>query len=702
MKVVVATASVNQTPLAWSANLERIQEAGRGLGRRSCDVLLLPELAISGYGCEDMFASPAVLERAWESTLKLAAFFGTQLPSTAVVVGLPVGVGGQVFNCAAVLYGGQIVGVVPKSRLAGDGVHYEPRWFAAFDESTCATKSIETSTSSLPFGRLVFTLRGFSFAIEICEDAWVADRPALHYAAHGCDLILNPSASHFAFGKHCLRRRIVQESSRSFGIAYVLVNLLGNEAGRMIYDGDSIAASAGEIMAAKRPFSFADHALQTVELDLGRDRVLRARTFSMQSYRSSSRAKLVRQVDLGDPAPVMGFGAPAAVSSEKAGGQNEVPTGLPLDRPGAELPRETEFLRAVALGLFDYWRKARVSGLVVSLSGGADSSACAVLAQRCLMYALSELGAPATVNRLGLPGLAGPLAQAIGADDASGALPLEGARLAKATRFLAGRLIHTIYQSTRNSSTQTRVAARAVAEALGTNHTESDVDSLVQGYVDLTQKAIGRDLSWTNDDLALQNIQARVRSPLAWMLANSTGSLLLTTSNRSEAAVGYCTMDGDTSGGLAPLSGIDKAFLRHWLRYMQTEGDVLGGPIPALKAVNDQAPTAELRPTEAGQTDEADLMPYELLDRIERLAIRDRKSPAEVYLALKPDYPGTDLKVFVRRFFVLWSRNQWKRERYAPSFHLDDENLDPRTWYRFPILSGGYSDELAELDELEE
>ena len=213
-------------------------------------------------------------------------------------------------------------------------------------------------------------------------------------------------------------------------------------------------------------------------------------------------------------------------------------------------------------------------------------------------------------------------------------------------------------------------------------------------------EALGRPLTWAQDDIALQNIQARVRSPGIWMLTNVKGALLLSTSNRSEAAVGYATMDGDTSGGLAPIAGIDKAWLRLWLSWMETEGPLGLGSIPALSAVNAQAPTAELRPPERTQTDEADLMPYPLLDAIERAAIRDKQSPVEVYRQMRlvfPEYAPEPLGVWVYRFFRLWCRNQWKRERYAPSFHVDDENLDPKTWCRFPILNGGYELELEEL-----
>jgi NAD+ synthase (glutamine-hydrolysing) len=239
-----------------------------------------------------------------------------------------------------------------------------------------------------------------------------------------------------------------------------------------------------------------------------------------------------------------------------------------------------------------------------------------------------------------------------------------------------------------------------VAEAVGAEYHELDVDSLVTGYRTLIEGAIGRELGWETDDITLQNIQARARGPSIWMLANLRSALLLATSNRSEAAVGYATMDGDTCGGVSPIAGIDKAFLRQWLRWLESKGPGGEHAIPALSAVNVQQPTAELRPPSEEQTDEGDLMPYELLDAIEAAAIRDKHTPLECFLEMKvhfPQYSQRQLGIWVERFFKLWCRNQWKRERYAPSFHVDDENLDPKTWCRFPILSGGYRRELAQL-----
>ena len=185
------------------------------------------------------------------------------------------------------------------------------------------------------------------------------------------------------------------------------------------------------------------------------------------------------------------------------------------------------------------------------------------------------------------------------------------------------------------------------------------------------------------------------------MLANLKQSVLLTTSNRSEGDVGYATMDGDTSGSLAPIAGIDKPFILQWLKWAEEELGYKG-----LSFVNNLQPTAELRPKDREQTDEKDLMPYTLLLEIEKLAIRDRKSPNEVYKILnKPTLSNQSitppqLKEYVKKFYRLWAANQWKRERLAPSFHLDDLNVDPRSWCRFPILSSGFTKELEELDRI--
>jgi NAD+ synthase (glutamine-hydrolysing) len=179
------------------------------------------------------------------------------------------------------------------------------------------------------------------------------------------------------------------------------------------------------------------------------------------------------------------------------------------------------------------------------------------------------------------------------------------------------------------------------------------------------------------------------------MLANVKRAVLLTTSNRSEGDVGYATMDGDTSGSLAPIAGLSKVFILQWLQWAEKTKGYSG-----LQYVNNLQPTAELRPLERNQTDEADLMPYSILNTIEEQAILHRKSPIQIYNTLKVQHDPELIKKYIHKFFRMWAANQWKRERLAPSFHLDQWNVDPRSWCRFPILSSGFKRELEALESL--
>ena len=648
----LAAAALNQTPLAWDQNLRNILGAIDEAKQAEVGILCLPELCISGYGCEDQFYSAGLHQTSQE-------LLQETLPHTSgliVSLGLAVPLEDRLHNCAAMLCDGQLLGLVAKQVLAGDGIHYEPRWFHPW--TVGEVKEVSLLGHSYPIGDLLFDCGDVKIGVEICRDAWVTERPAPRLAARGADVILNPSASHFAFMKQETRRRIVLEGAREYHVSYAYANLLGNESGRAIYDGGTLIASGNEIAAVGPRFSYSNLVLATSDIDV-------AVTRQTRQTQNPAYLKLAPS-----GATVESTFAPTAPSSESLPIQ---PAAWDTSPPA----KEEEFARAVPLALFDYLRKSRAQGYVVSLSGGADSATVAIMVWLMVRLGVGELGEDKFSEKL-----------------AHVDLPEE--------HSFVSQLLTCVYQSTRNSGRTTRNAARTVAESLCARFLEWDVDQLVEGYVRTVATAIDRQLTWESDDVALQNIQARTRGPGAWLLANLTGALLLATSNRSEAAVGYATMDGDTCGGLSPITGIDKAFLLDWLRWMETVGPDGVGPLPQLSAVTRQQPTAELRPPEQEQTDEGDLMPYRVLDAIERAAIRDKLTPVEVFRTLSSkfsEYPAAQLGSWVERFFVLWCRNQWKRERYAPSFHLDDENLDPKTWCRFPILSGGFQRELAELRE---
>ena len=614
----IGGATVNQTPMDWDGNVANIIEAIESAKKQKIDILCFPELSITGYGCEDVFLSEWLSEAAWNQLQTIIPY----CTSITACVGLPIRINGITYNGVCVISENKIAGITLKQNLARDGVHYEPRWFNAWPANTI--KEIVVNNQAIQVGDLVYEIKGIKFGFEICEDAWrKASRPGYSLSQRGVDLILNPSASHFALGKSEQREHeVVIEGSEKFNCVYLFVNMLGNEAGRMIYDGDIIIGQNGKLLGVNKRLSFKNLNILACDVD----------------FENSSNSKQITSID----------------SKEK----NE------------------EFARATSLALFDYLRKSKAKGFVLSLSGGADSSCCAILVSEMVRRASTELGWEKFCQVLGIS-------------------------LVTNQKEATAMLLTCAYQGTKNSSETTLQAARELSSSVGALFYNWQVEEEVNSYRSKIETVLGRSLTWEQDDIALQNIQARSRSPIIWMLANLKQSILLTTSNRSEGDVGYATMDGDTSGSLAPIAGIDKPFILQWLKWAEQALDYKG-----LSFVNNLQPTAELRPKEREQTDEKDLMPYTLLLDIENLAIRDRKSPIEVYKIFNsPAFSNQnitrlELKEYIKKFYRLWAANQWKRERLAPSFHLDDINVDPRSWCRFPILSSGFKKELEELDTL--
>lgn len=610
MTLRIGGACLNQTPMDWAGNVSRINMAIELAKKDQIKILCLPELCITGYGCEDQFLTE------WLPATALSKL-NDIVPNTKgilVVVGLPMRLNGRVYDVAAILAEQEILGFYAKQKLADEGVHYEPRWFTPWEAGKVSEIVINRKT--YPFGHITVEYVGIKVGFEVCEDAWRVDRPGLLEVNQGVQLFLNPSGSHFAFGKAAFREELVRKSAETLQAVYLYTNLLGNEAGRMIYDGDILVAQNSEIIARNRRLSFQDVNVLGCTVDFD---------FADQSER---------------------------VVKPDFSSQNE------------------EFSRAASLALFDYLRKSKSKGFVLSLSGGADSSSIAVLVAEAVRNGLNELGFDAFQKKIGIKLENGP------------------------AKEIVGQLFHTAYQGTANSSDATYLSAKTLAESLGANFHQWSIDGVVGTYSKIIEGVIGRPLNWEQDDLAMQNIQARARSPIIWMLTNIHRCLLLSTSNRSEGDVGYATMDGDTSGSISPIAAVSKEFILQWLKFAETELGYNG-----LNRVNNLTPTAELRPLERNQTDEDDLMPYPVLAAIERAAIRDRQSPEQVFQHLESDYPDALLlKKWITKFYRLWAINQWKRERIAPSFHLDDFNVDPRTWCRFPILSSGFEEELQKLN----
>ena len=677
--IKVAAAVLNQTPRDWKGNKANIIEAITTARNENVTILCLPEATITGYGMEDDYFCGDVPHRALLKLKEIAKYcdpfvFGKYF---IFCVGLPIRFNNTLYNAVATVVNGKVVGFTCKQHLAGDGIHYEPRWFKPWPQGVVQSIDIPELGGTFPIGDIHFNIGGVKIGYEICEDAWVANRPGTVLATKGVDIYLNPSASHFSFNKLTTRKNFVVDGSRAFGATYIYANLVGNEAGRAIYDGGALIATGGSLVAIGKRFTYKNVLLTTAVVDIDNTRTSQVRTASFQPNIEQYNQGCVK----------VEFTYPTITEQLTTNPQQE-DWETPKFNP--EYLKHEECVRALGLALMDYMRKSHTKGFTISLSGGADSAMVTYLCAMGIRIGVKELGTKNFIEKFCPQWI--NCNQSVSASENAEEITIN--RLVK-------NLITTAYQATVQSGEVTRKAAKGLAKALNIPHYEFDVEPMVKEYKKLGKIVKGSELNFEDNDITLQNLQARVRAPSIWMIANMRGTLLLTTSNMSEAAVGYATMDGDTAGSVAPIAGLPKVYIREFLAWVAYTGPQGIGPTTAMYAIVEQQPTAELRPSKYKQTDEDDLMPYWLLHRIETMVVKNRYTPVEIYQSLKVaiDYDNNQLIKDITKFFKLFSMNQWKRERYALSFHMDDHNLDPRTWCRTPILTGGYEEELAELQK---
>jgi NAD+ synthase (glutamine-hydrolysing) len=426
--IKVATASLNQTPLDWAGNQRRIEAVLDEARASDVALLVLPELCTTGYGCEDAFLGPDVANRAWSMLKELVP----QTKGMVVSIGMPVRRRGGLYNAACVVADGRIAGFAAKEHLAGEGLHYEPRWFKPWPNHQVV--QLERDGERYPFGDVFFDFSGVRVGFEICEDAWVAQRRGA-LDGHAMDIIVNPSASHFAFGKNAVRERLVLEGSRSMAVGYLYANLLGNEAGRVIYDGGCYIAQNGKMLAQSPRLTFDDSILTTAVIDVEASRTEQVRT---TSFKADSTDPGVKKI---------------SVDFELRRAQMERSEPTVPEWESSKTHKQEELMRSLTLALFDYLRKSHSRGFVLSISGGADSAAAACLVALMVDRALDELGPDLFASKVGLS-------------------PQPSAR------DWVARLLCCAYQPTDNSSDVTRNAAAGVAEAIGATFYILDVQQV--------------------------------------------------------------------------------------------------------------------------------------------------------------------------------------------------------------------------------
>lgn len=358
LRMGVATPELKVADVSF--NIAAIRRAAEQAVGKKCRLVLFPELCLTGYTCGDLFYQHALQQRVETGLRELAQFSSTM--ATTLVVGAPVAVDGRLFNCAAVISQGRILGLVPKCYLPNSAEFYEQRWFSSAFEAT--TKECFIGSLEVPFGTdLLFRAEDHPdllIGIEICEDAWSVAPPSGSQALAGATLLLNLSASPEILGKYAYRRELVATQSARCLAAYVYASAGPNESTTdLVFSGHSLIAENGRILAETERFSFSTQ-LVLADIDLAHLIGERQRNTTFAQGRPLTQYR-VQRFRIGQEM-VPDLLRPVA----------RMPFVPPDDRERSDRCRE--IFQIQTSGLMKRLRHTESKQVVIGLSGGLDST----------------------------------------------------------------------------------------------------------------------------------------------------------------------------------------------------------------------------------------------------------------------------------------------------------------------------------------
>jgi NAD+ synthase (glutamine-hydrolysing) len=570
-----------------AAYIERARRAG-------ADLVVFPQLALSGYPPGDLLLRAAFLDAnrsalpgLLEHTGGITAIIGAvgfaagagEVPGgiqnavagTTAPVASPTGTAAQIYNGAAVLHAGKLIGFSPQERLSARAPLDETRYFQPRRDGN------------------LYQIAGQWVGITIGDELAPPGAAVTRLVEAGAELIINLAAAPFQQGEWRHRQQELAGVAREFGVTIAYVNRVGGQDEFVFAGGSMIFSSAGEILVEAQPFQ---EELLLCDLPPAVPR----------RGSASSGAPGERAASEAD-APEAGSGEPGPARSYPSE-RYLLPRPLTLPRPPlpASAPVEhddlAETYQALVVGIREYARKNGFKHLGLGLSGGLDSALVATLAVDAL----------------------GPHA------------------------------VTAVWMPSPYSSELSRSDAFALAGALGIELLTIPIETAFDTVLQLLQPHFGD----RGPDLTEENLQARIRGTLLMGLSNKFGWLVLTTSNKSEVAVGYSTLYGDMAGGLAPLKDLYKTLVFDLARWRNTQAPVI--PVSTIE----RPPTAELRPD---QLDTDSLPGYDLLDTILKQYLEEGRSARQIIAG------GAD-PAMVQRLIGLVSRGEYKRRQAAPGIKI--------------------------------
>ena len=605
-------------------------------------VVCFPELSITGYTCADLFFTQQLQKDAL-SALEDVCTFTRDLP-IIVLVGAPLKVDNNLYNCAFVMTDGEVVGVVPKINLPNTGEFYEKRWFSSgrdvLENNVNSIRpripTIELWGNDVPFGiDLLFTTKDYSFGIELCEDLWSPLPASTQLAIQGAEIIFNLSSSNCVTGKHAFRQRMITQQSARVHCGYVYTSSgIGESTTDIVFSGSTYIAENGEMLEIGERFQM-ESSMIISEIDVERLRIDRQRNTNFTHDKHGQ----FRHVQVAPLERSLEDGSAYSLEFRGEGPMHRHFTQTPF------LPKKKEsdeycedVLNLQVHGLLRRWQHTHAESLVIGISGGLDSTLALIVS----VLAADRLG----YNR----------SQVIGVT-----MPGFG------------------------TSDRTYSNAIAMMEELGVSIHEISIRDMATQHLN----DIGHDLN--NHDITYENAQARIRTLVLMDLANKYNGLVVGTGDMSELALGWATYCGDQMSMYGVNAGVPKTLVRYLVRYAAE--NIFGERLrDILMDVIDTPVSPELLPTDdegnIAQITEDKVGPYELHDFFLYYFLRYGFTREKIAFMASMAFDGVYseemiehwLSVFMHRFFT----QQFKRSCLPDGPKVVGVSLSPRGDWRMP------------------
>lgn len=610
------------------SNTEKIKNIMQKAANERASILVLPELCLTGYSCQDLFLMSNLLEAKYY--LSDLRNYSSNFESLLTIVGCPISVNGTLYNCAVAICSGSILGIVPKQFIPNYDEFYEKRWFQPYTDFSIKSIDLFGNGVLYPFGNLIFSSSlGYQLGVEICEDLWSVIPPSSYLALSGATIIANLSASNELVGKDDYRRELIKTQSARTISAYLYASSSGflESSSDLVFGGSLYAYENGKELIHNDRFSMNDE-IKFCDIDI---EYLTNQRLNNQTFSDSKRA-------LHSSYPVVNFhqsyyGLPSLL--RPIASHPFVPNIQ--DESGSKVCKEILSIQSTALAR--RLSAIHCSKVTIGISGGLDSTlALLVCAEAFKKLSLDPKG----IIGVTMPGFG------------------------------------TTQRTYQNSL--------ALCDKIGTTLLEVPIrEACLQHFKDIQHDPAIHDITY-------ENVQARERTQILMDLANKHGGILVGTGDLSELVLGWCTYNGDHMSMYGVNCSIPKTLVKHliewYARFCCSEDEKLRD---ILLDIIDTPISPELLPSdgkEIVQKTESEIGPYEVLDFFLYHLLRNRYSGKKVILlaqaAFREKYTEKQLIEYYNNFITRFFRNQFKRNCIPDGPKVGSVSVSPRGDLRMP------------------